>query len=194
MPVQVAFELSDANLEHFRRALDAVRSRTRSRADHEIVAAALRLVTETAHLELPEFIRARLGQLGLLLDMLSDTEWRIEGAPRARVIDALAYFAEPADLIPDEIPVIGFLDDAIMIELVVQEIHHELDAYAEFCRYREEQHRRSELGELDPETRRHRLEARRHAMFNRIEDRRARRERHGLRLFALGDGSDDLPY
>jgi len=189
MSVQVAFELSDANLEPFRRALQATRSRTRFLDEPEIIAAALRLLSDTAHLELPEFIRGRLGQLALMLDMLRDTEWRIEGTPRARVIDALAYFAEPADLIPDEIPVIGFLDDAIMIELVVQEIRHELEAYTEFCRYREEQQR-----ELDPETRRKRLEARRHGMFDRIEDRRERRERHGLRLFALTDGSDDLPY
>jgi len=190
MTVQIAFELSEADLEHFRRALRGVRSRTRRRDEREILEAARRLVAHTARLDLPEFIRERLGQLELMLDMLRDAEWRIEGAPRARVIDALAYFAEPADLIPDEIPVIGFLDDAIMVELVVQEIHPELDAYADFCRYREEEQRR---GELDPETRRKRLERRRHAMFERIENRRERRERHGGSLFAVSDSSIEIP-
>jgi hypothetical protein len=59
--------------------------------------------------------------------------------------DGSCYFAEPVDLIPDQVPGVGFLDDAIMVELVVQEIRPELDAYADFCRYRE-----SSGGRLDP--------------------------------------------
>ncbi|MFB3125280.1 MAG: YkvA family protein, partial [Woeseiaceae bacterium] len=47
-----------------------------------------------------------------------------------------AYFCEPEDLIPDHIPGLGFLDDAIMIELVVRELHHEIEAYRDFCDYR----------------------------------------------------------
>ena len=51
-------------------------------------------------------------------------------------VSALAYFAEPEDLIPDRIPGLGFLDDAIMVELVVRELRPELDAYADFCKFR----------------------------------------------------------
>jgi hypothetical protein len=49
---------------------------------------------------------------------------------------ALAYFADPQDMIPDNIPVLGYIDDAIMIELVVSELKHEIDAFEDFCRYR----------------------------------------------------------
>ena len=182
MPIKVAFELSDADLEHFRGAMREAQSRARRLDEKSIVGAARRLLAETAKRALPEFVRERLGKLELMIRMLDDDEWRIEGKHRERVIDALAYFAEPVDLIPDQIPGVGFLDDAIMVELVVQEIRPELDAYADFCRYRDEQRRQ---GGLDPEVQRKRLEARRRAMFERIERRRERRVRRGGNLFSL---------
>jgi len=53
-----------------------------------------------------------------LIQMLRDDEWRLEGRDRARILDALAYFVDPEDLIPDRLPGIGYLDDAIMVELI----------------------------------------------------------------------------
>ena len=115
-----------------------------------------------------------------MIRILDDAEWRIEGRHRTRVLDVLAYFAEPADLIPDQIPGGGFLDDAIMVELVVRELRPELDAYADFCRYRDEQGAR---GHLSADARRKRLECRRRAMFARTDARCERRERQGGALF-----------
>jgi uncharacterized membrane protein YkvA (DUF1232 family) len=190
MPIKIAFELSDDDLEHFRAAMREAQSRAHRLDEKSIVTAARRLVAETAKRTLPGFVRERLGKLEGMIRMLDDAEWRIEGKHRARVIDALAYFAEPVDLIPDQIPGVGFLDDAIMVELVVQEIGPELEAYADFCRYRDEQ--RSQ-GALDPEVERKRLDARRRAMFERIERRRERRARQGGGLFSMSDRSIRIP-
>ena len=55
---------------------------------------------------------------------------------RQRVLACLTYFANPKDIIPDNVPVLGFLDDAIMIELVVRELQHEVEAYDDFVVYR----------------------------------------------------------
>lgn len=181
MPLKVAFELSDEDLEHFRAAIRSAQARARSLDEKEVVSSARRLVAETRRQPLPGFVRERLASLDVLVRMLDDDEWRLEGSHRARVLDALAYFAEPVDLIPDQLPGVGFLDDAILVELVVQELRPDLDAYTDFCRFREQQR----IASLPPEERRRRLDARRHAMLRRIEARRERRARRGGWLFSL---------
>jgi uncharacterized membrane protein YkvA (DUF1232 family) len=182
MSLKIAFELSDADLEYFRSAMRSAQTRARDQDEPSIVAAARRLAQETRKRSLPEFVQSRLAILESMIRMLDDDEWRIEGAHRTRVLDALAYFAEPADLIPDQIPGVGFLDDAIMVELVVRDLSPELDAYADFCRYRDEQRSRRDLSS---EAQRRRLESRRRAVFARIDARRERRERRGGSLFGM---------
>ena len=71
-----------------------------------------------------------------MIRMITDLEWRLPHDEVGRVLNALAYFAEPEDLIPDSIPGLGFLDDAIMVELVVRELRHEIEAYDDFCEFR----------------------------------------------------------
>jgi uncharacterized membrane protein YkvA (DUF1232 family) len=190
MPLKVAFELSDADLAYFRDAMKSARKRARGKDGREIVAAARRLAQQTSRRELPEFVKSRLETLDTMIRMLDDAEWRIEGEHRTRVLEALAYFAEPADLIPDQTPGVGFLDDAIMVELVVQELRPELDAYAEFCRYREQQRAR---GRGSDAAAKERLEARRREMFARINRRRARRLRQGGSLFSMSDQAIKIP-
>ena len=103
----------------------------------DIVAAAEALLAEVEESTAPGFIVNRLRNLKLMIRMLSDIEWRLPHQEAVRVLNALAYFAEPEDLIPDHIPGLGFLDDAIMIELVLRELKHEIEAYGDFCDYRE---------------------------------------------------------
>ncbi len=61
----------------------------------------------------------------------------------------MAYFAEPADMIPDQIPGIGFLDDVIMVELVVENLEPEITAYIEFCKFRSAEEARRKNQGLD---------------------------------------------
>lgn len=70
--------------------------------------------------------------------MLKDREWNLENEDRERVLEVLAYFADPNDIIPDDLPGIGFLDDTIMVDLASMDLAPELEAYAEFCANRDE--------------------------------------------------------
>ena len=73
-----------------------------------------------------------------MIAMLQDADWRLEGEDRTHVLNALAYFANENDIIPDNIPGIGLLDDAIMIDLAERELSGEIAAYDEFCDNRED--------------------------------------------------------
>src|SRR5262245_8963173 len=117
MPITVSFELSDKDLKHFRDRIKEAKAIAAGDAP-ELTNAARRLLEQTRKTELPQFVRTRIEHLDQLAAMLEDKEWSLAGADRQRVLNAMAYFAEVDDVIPDTIPGLGFLDDAIMVELV----------------------------------------------------------------------------
>lgn len=136
MPYKLTIELSDRDLRHFRRELRRAREAVGIADDEEILGAAAELVQSMRRSDLPDFVAERLDRLETLLAMLTDPEWHLEEDERNPALSALAYLCDPEDLIPDDIPGIGLLDDAVMIELVFREVRHELDAYADFQRFR----------------------------------------------------------
>jgi uncharacterized membrane protein YkvA (DUF1232 family) len=136
--MKISFELGDRDLRYFRERLQAIRSGEHSSDEGLVLTAAKQLVSQVLVEETPDFVRDRIGKLSLLVTMLEDAEWRLEGEDRRRVLEVLAYFVDPDDLIPDKIPGLGYLDDAIMVELVVQELRHEIEAYESFCAFRAE--------------------------------------------------------
>jgi uncharacterized membrane protein YkvA (DUF1232 family) len=177
MSLKVTFELADADLDHFRRVMRQAREVAKVRGPEEVLAAAGELLLRIRETEVPEFIRDRLERIRTLTDMVRDAEWKLPDADKSRVLNALAYFCEPDDLIPDDIPGLGFLDDAIMVELVVRELRHEIEAYQDFCSFRAARDASARRGE-DPVTREEWLAARRRALQSRMRNRRKReRER-----------------
>jgi len=136
MPLRVSFELDEDDLKHFRLIMREARKAAARSTPEQIVASADRLLGRVDSTKAPKFVRERLGKLRIMIDMLIDHEWRLPVRDATRVLNALAYFCEPEDLIPDHIPGLGYLDDAIMIELVLRELRHEIDAYRDFCDYR----------------------------------------------------------
>jgi uncharacterized membrane protein YkvA (DUF1232 family) len=135
--MRISFELDESDLNHFRLIMKEARQAASRLPPEDIVAAAEELLADVKESSAPGFIVDRLQNLRLMIQMLSDIEWRLPHQEATRVLNALAYFAEPDDLIPDTIPGLGFLDDAIMVELVVRELKHEIEAYSDFCGYRE---------------------------------------------------------
>jgi uncharacterized membrane protein YkvA (DUF1232 family) len=139
MGLHISFELDDDDLQHFRLIMLQARNAAVRKSPEEIVATANQLMQEIGSQRASGFIAERMRKLKQMMRMISDVDWRLAHEETSRILNALAYFAEPDDLIPDEIPGLGFLDDAIMIELVVRELQHEIEAYEEFCEFREQQ-------------------------------------------------------
>jgi uncharacterized membrane protein YkvA (DUF1232 family) len=136
--MKISFELSDKDLRYFRQVLQKVRKGRSAENEDLILSEAKALLEEVANTDAPQYVQGRIAQLGQLIEMLVDEDWRLEGADRKRVLNALAYFADPDDLIPDRVPGLGYLDDAIMVELVVQDLKHEIEAFEAFVAYRKE--------------------------------------------------------
>jgi uncharacterized membrane protein YkvA (DUF1232 family) len=145
MPYKLTIELSDRDLRHFRRELKKARDSVQIADDDEILGAAADLVKTMRGTDLPDFVRDRLEQLETLIAMVSDPDWPLDEDERNPVLSGLAYLCDPEDLIPDDIPGIGMLDDAVMIELVFRELHHEVEAYQDFRAFRESLTRRAPL-------------------------------------------------
>jgi len=136
MAYKLTIELSDRDLHHFRRELRKARESVQIADDEEILGAAADLVGVMRRTDLPDFVSERLEKLETLLAMVLDPDWPLTDEERNPVLSGLAYLCDPEDLIPDDIPGIGMLDDAVMIELVFRELHHEIEAYEDFLEFR----------------------------------------------------------
>jgi uncharacterized membrane protein YkvA (DUF1232 family) len=170
----VTFELNDRDLCDFRRITALARGKGRGRGEQELRNRAADLLAGLDDAEVSDFVRKRLVELQTMLRMLEDPEWKLSSADRAWIVDALAYFVEPEDLIPDRIPGLGYLDDAILIGLIARDLRHDLKAYAEFCQFRTGEERRHGADE-PPATREEWLKAKRQQLHARIRRRRDRR-------------------
>ena len=136
MGLRIAFELTDRDLLFFRKALSTSRAAVRHAEESEIVEVVRDVLDEIRQSEpLPDFVGKRIPELESLLRMLTDVEWKLPAADRERLLATFVYFADPEDILPDEIPVIGYLDDVIMIELVTRELQHVREASTTFARF-----------------------------------------------------------
>lgn len=149
MPLDITFTLSDEDLERFQEIINKAKTAV---DDDETAAqvenAARELIASAGAGDLPEFVSARFKKLAVMIDMINDEEWQLSKEERYRVLSALAYLCDPEDLIPDHIPGLGFLDDAIYAEIVIQALSNEISLYEEFCSYRHaEEARRKAAGQ-----------------------------------------------
>lgn len=177
MSIRISFDLGDKDLDHFRMIMRQAAKNAENLSEADIIGAAEGLLKDVDEAKVPDFITERLLKLRVMTAMLTDSEWQLPAEETRRVLSALAYFSEPEDLIPDHIPGLGFLDDAIMVELVVRELKHEIEAYEDFCDFRSREE--TKRNDDDEVTREQWLEGRRAELHSRMRRRRRGGRRRG---------------
>ena len=178
--MRFTLELSDRDLKFFREALKKSRDAVRHADEADIIEAIGDVLAEIKSEEpLPDFVSKRIPQLESMIRMLQDDEWSLPRDERERMLATFVYFGDPEDIVPDHIPVIGYLDDIIMIELTVRELHHVREAYDDFCDFRD-----SVDKGIEGIVRRDRIDRKRQKLHQRMK-RRLQKDRRAKKSTAL---------
>ena len=135
--MKITFELEPGDIERFHEALARAERRVGCADECDIIDAARHALDTLPIATAPGYIRRQLQEVSGLLAMLEDEAWALPPPERTQVLRLLAYFSDPEDLIPDDVAVIGLLDDAIMLELLMRQIRHVVVAYVDFVQARD---------------------------------------------------------
>ena len=171
---KVAFELDESDADYFR---SLYRKAKKGAADHEpeqIIRGARDVVTRVrASKKTPRFVIDAIAVLADLVDVVQDEAYDAPARVKNEVLAALAYFTNPEDLIPDHVPGLGFLDDALMVKFIEEEFKHELWGYRRFRDRRDSAEQRP-WASPGSERLRARLDADRQRIRAEIEERKAK--------------------
>ncbi|HZP67379.1 MAG TPA: YkvA family protein [Rudaea sp.] len=174
--MRITLELEPADIERFLHALARSHHLALDADESDVLAAAKHALDTLPIGSAPAYVRKRVVVVQRLILMLEDEAWSLPRPERTRVLETLVYFSDPEDLIPDDIEVVGLLDDAIVLELLLRRQRHVLQAYTDFCEYRRS------LGEAATAADRVALAAK---LARRREMLVARMRRRGERLLAM---------
>ncbi len=129
-------ELGAAGLERFNAALRSINPESPSLTLDQIAAAAQRALDRYPDGGQPAFVSSRLASLARLQAMVDDIGWDASDELRSGLRVLAEYIADPGGLIPDTLPVVGRLDQAVLIDIILQGVTDELADFEDFCRFR----------------------------------------------------------
>ena len=99
-------------------------------------------------------VQERIARVEKLRRMLLDGDWDVSPDFYRRAHQLIEYVGRADDLIHDETPIVGHLDDALLVELSWPVLAGEARDYSDYCRFRRENKPRG-----TPSERRHAWEA-----------------------------------
>lgn len=135
---RVSFTLDESDVTYFRNLIRTAKKNASPEDREKVLRGGRKLIDEVRGApRTPQFVLDAIASLEDMTQMIEDEDWAMTDAEQQRVLAALAYFANPQDVVPDHVPALGFLDDAIMIKLVEDDFKPELQGYRQFRRFRE---------------------------------------------------------
>lgn len=115
------------------------RAKNVSREDEKVVVEELpekvAKVLDSVNQRLP-IVKNLLGKVKMLYAMLRDKEFAMAWSSKTMVIAGLLYFISPIDLLPDYIPLLGYIDDAFVMSVVMNAMASEIERYKAYMEQR----------------------------------------------------------
>lgn len=87
-------------------------------------------VLNSVHERIP-VVKSMIGKVKTLYAMMRDKEFAMAWSSKTMVIAGLLYFISPIDVLPDVIPILGYIDDAFVVSLVMNALTSEIERYQE---------------------------------------------------------------
>jgi hypothetical protein len=129
--------ISEAAIEEYNGVLHAVNEDAPTVAVDQVISLGRwlqALPAKTAEATLHE----RIARVEKLRRMLLDGDWNVSPTFDRRARRLIDYVSRVDDLIHDETPLVGHLDDALLVELSWPVLANEARDYSDYCRFRRE--------------------------------------------------------
>ena len=130
------YDIDRAALRHFNDLLEYLDLHQTPLDCDQVASAARELVDRNREGVAPRCIQQRMRRGAAVDLMLKDPDWETVDAAATRAVLLVDYLRGSGTLIPHTMPVVGRLDDAIVVEVAWPSLAEEVRQYLAFCRIR----------------------------------------------------------
>ena len=130
------YDIDRAALRHFNELLEYLDLHQTPLDCDQVASAARELVDRNREGVAPRCIQQRMRRGAAVDLMLKDPDWETVDAAATRAVLLVDYLRGGGTLIPHTMPVVGRLDDAIVVEVAWPSLAEEVRQYLAFCRIR----------------------------------------------------------
>ena len=129
-------QICNNSLDRFNNVLEITDPKRRQLSADQIATTARGVYAENNGLPIPVSIYERLRCIAAMNAMFKELDWEIEEVAAWRSATLLEYFKSREVLFPNNAPVVGYLDDAILMEAAWPELRGEVSNFYDYRRLR----------------------------------------------------------
>lgn len=129
-------QICNNSLDRFNNVLEVTDPQRRHLSADQVATTARLILSEHNGLPIPVSIYERLRCMAAMNAMFKELDWEIEEVAAWRSATLLEYFKSREVLFPNNAPVVGYLDDAILMEASWPELSGEVGNFYDYRRLR----------------------------------------------------------